>query len=76
VTSRPTKSASSSSPTPARRISLAEAQRFEELHAKVYRSLGYELITVEPGPLDLRVAAVLVRVAAVLAQASDIPGTT
>lgn len=56
-------------PTPARRISLAEAQRFEELHAKVYRSLGYELITVEPGPLDVRVAAVL-------AQASDIPGTT
>jgi predicted ATPase len=55
-------------PTPARRISLAEAQQFEELHAKVYRSLGYKLITIEPGPLDLRVAAVR-------AQASDIPGT-
>lgn len=46
-------------PTPARRISLAEAQQFEDLHAKVYRSLGYELITIEPGPLDVRVAAVL-----------------
>lgn len=56
-------------PTPARRISLPEAQRFEELHAKVYRSLGYRLITVEPGPLDVRAAAVI-------AQASDVPGTT
>jgi len=56
-------------PTPARRISLPEAQRFEELHAKVYRSLGYQLITIEPGPLDDRVAAVL-------AQAPRAPGTT
>lgn len=48
-------------PTAARRISLAEAQRFEELHAKVYRDLGYDLITIEPGPLDVRVAAVLAR---------------
>lgn len=56
-------------PTPARRISLSEAQRFEELHAEVYRSLGYKLITIEPGPLDVRVAAVL-------AQASDLPRTT
>jgi predicted ATPase len=54
--------------TPARRISLSEAQRFEELHAEVYRSLGYELISVEPGALDVRVAAVL-------AQASDAAGT-
>ncbi|MEY9862800.1 putative ATPase [Catenulispora sp. GAS73] len=41
-------------PTPARRITPADAARFEELHAKVYRSLGYELIPVEPGPLDVR----------------------
>ena len=41
-------------PTPARRISLADAQSFGELHAEVYRSLGYELITVEPGPLAVR----------------------
>lgn len=46
-------------PTPARRISLPEAQRFEELHAEVYRSFGYGLITIGPGPLDVRVAAVL-----------------
>lgn len=41
-------------PTPARRITPADAARFEELHAKVYRSLGYELVPVEPGPLDVR----------------------
>ena len=52
-------------PTPARRISLPEAQRFEELHAEVYRSLGYELIAIAPGPLDVRVAAVLAQASAV-----------
>lgn len=45
-------------PTPARRITLAEALRFEELHAEVYRELGYELVTVAAGPLDVRVAQV------------------
>ena len=41
-------------PTPARRITPADAARFEELHVKVYRSLGYELVPIEPGPLDVR----------------------
>lgn len=45
-------------PTAARRISLADAQRFEQLHAEVYSSLGYDLIMVEPGPLDVRTAHV------------------
>lgn len=45
-------------PTPARQITLAEARRFERLHAEVYRQLGYELVTVEPGPLDARAARV------------------
>jgi len=45
-------------PTPARRITLAEARRFERLHAEVYRQLGYELVTVEPGPVDVRAARV------------------
>lgn len=45
-------------PTPARRISLREAQRFEDLHAETYRSLGYELVTVEPAPLAVRAADV------------------
>jgi predicted ATPase len=51
------------SPTPARRISLPEAQRFEQLHAEVYRSLGYELVIVGPGPLDVRAAEVRAHVA-------------
>ena len=41
-------------PTPARRITPADAARFEELHLKVYRDLGYELVPVEPGALDVR----------------------
>lgn len=51
-------------PTPARRISLAEAQRFEKLHAEVYRTLGYELVTIGPAPLDVRAAEVRAHVAA------------
>ena len=49
-------------PTPARRITAADAQRFEELHAKVYSSLGYELVAVEPGPLDVRAGFVRAQV--------------
>ncbi|MFG2041215.1 AAA family ATPase [Dactylosporangium sp. NPDC048998] len=45
-------------PTVARRISLAESQRFERIHAEVYRDLGYELIEVPPAPLARRVAQV------------------
>lgn len=56
-------------PTAARRISLADAQRFEQLHAEVYSSLGYDLITVEPGPLDVRTA----RVRALLSHTSKSP---
>lgn len=52
-------------PTPARRISLREARRFEELHAEVYRSLGYELVTIEPASLDARAAAVRAQAAQV-----------
>jgi len=48
-------------PTPARRITPEDAARFEELHAKVYRSLGYELVMVEPGPLDVRAGFVRAR---------------
>jgi predicted ATPase len=45
-------------PTPARRITLPDARQFEQLHAEVYSSLGYDLITVEPGPLEVRAAQV------------------
>jgi predicted ATPase len=47
-------------PTAARRITLPDARRFEQLHAEVYSSLGYDLVTVEPGPLDSRAAHVRV----------------
>ncbi|MGI5242576.1 AAA family ATPase [Dactylosporangium sp. CA-139066] len=45
-------------PTAARRISLAESERFERIHADVYRGLGYELVEVPPGSLEDRVAQV------------------
>ena len=41
-------------PTAARRLSLAEAQRFECLHEAVYRELGFEPIDIPPGPLQQR----------------------
>jgi predicted ATPase len=44
--------------TAARRISPADALEFGELHAEAYRSLGYDLVAIEPGPLHERVAQV------------------
>ena len=45
-------------PTEARRISFDETLRFERIHEETYRSLGYELITVEPGNLLDRVGVI------------------
>jgi predicted ATPase len=45
-------------PTEARRISFDETLRFERVHEETYRSLGYELITVEPGNLLDRVGVI------------------
>jgi predicted ATPase len=45
-------------PTAARRISLADSERFERVHEEVYRGLGYELLEVPPGNLADRVALV------------------
>jgi predicted ATPase len=42
-------------PTEARRISLEDAVRFERIHEETYRSLGFELISIEPGSLVDRV---------------------
>src|SRR5262245_40324217 len=33
-------------PTPVRRITLAQSMRFEKIHERVYRDLGFELIDV------------------------------
>lgn len=44
--------------TAARRISLADALRFEKIHEQTYRDLGFDLIEVPAGPLDDRLAIV------------------
>jgi predicted ATPase len=45
-------------PTAARRITLADALRFEQVHEETYRAFGYQLVDVPPGPLADRVAAI------------------
>jgi predicted ATPase len=45
-------------PTDARRISFAEALRFERIHQEAYASLGYDCVFVAPGPPADRAAAV------------------
>ena len=46
-------------PTAARRIGLEEALAFERVHEAVYAELGYELVSVAPGPVAERAAALL-----------------
>lgn len=46
-------------PTAARRISYEDALRFEEVHARAYRSFGYELVLIPPGDLSARADQVL-----------------
>ncbi len=45
-------------PTAARRISYEDALRFERIHEETYREFGFEIIFVEPGSVDERVAAI------------------
>jgi predicted ATPase len=58
-------------PTEARRISLEDALRFEQLHEETYRSLGYEIVQVEPADVRSRVAAIK---AALWSPVAKIPG--
>jgi predicted ATPase len=44
--------------TAARRISLDDALRFEQVHEQTYRELGFRLVDVPAGPLADRVALV------------------
>jgi predicted ATPase len=44
--------------TEARRITFADALRFEHVHAAVYRRLGYELVEIPPGAIANRLAMV------------------
>jgi predicted ATPase len=46
------------SPTKARRISYQESLRFEAIHERTYRDLGFELIFIEPGTLAERLLAI------------------
>jgi predicted ATPase len=45
-------------PTAARRISLADSLRFEVVHERTYRELGFRLVDVPPGPLAERTGVV------------------
>jgi predicted ATPase len=45
-------------PTEARRISFEESLRFEQIHEETYRSLGFEIVSIEPGSLVERVKAI------------------
>jgi predicted ATPase len=45
-------------PTEARRISFEDALRFERIHEEIYRNFGFEIVSVEPGSLLNRVAAI------------------
>ena len=45
-------------PSEARRISLEEAARFEQIHEDTYRNFGFEIIPVAPGSVLDRVAAI------------------
>jgi predicted ATPase len=45
-------------PTEARRISFEESLRFEQIHEETYRSLGFEIVSIEPGSLGERVKAI------------------
>ena len=45
-------------PTEARRISFAEALRFERIHEETYCKSGFEIFWVEPGSVAERVAAI------------------
>jgi predicted ATPase len=45
-------------PTEARRISFEESLAFEAVHETAYRELGFTLVEVPAGPLDVRAALV------------------
>jgi predicted ATPase len=45
-------------PTEARRISFEESLHFERIHEETYRSFGFEIVSVEPGSVSDRVAAI------------------
>jgi predicted ATPase len=55
-------------PTEARRISFKETLRFERIHEETYRDLGFEIVSIEPGHLLGRVAAIKAAIAEIEAR--------
>lgn len=51
-------------PTEARRISLADSERFAAIHVDVYARFGYELIRIPAADVETRFAAVLAAIGA------------
>jgi len=49
-------------PSEARRISFEEALRFEQIHEEIYHRFGFEIIPIEPGSVQERVAAIRAQV--------------
>jgi predicted ATPase len=45
-------------PTEARRITFEETLRFERIHEETYRNFDFEIVSIEPGSLSDRVAAI------------------
>jgi predicted ATPase len=45
-------------PTAARRISFEESLRFEKIHEETYRGFGFDIVSVAPGTVHDRVAAI------------------
>jgi predicted ATPase len=45
-------------PTEARQISFEESLRFEQIHEETYRTLGFEIVSIEPGSVVDRVKAI------------------
>jgi predicted ATPase len=50
-------------PTEARRISFEETLRFERTHEETYRDLGFEIVSIKPGHLLDRAAAIKAAIA-------------
>jgi predicted ATPase len=45
-------------PSEARRIGFEEALRFERIHEETYSNFGFEIVSIEPGSVPDRVAAI------------------
>jgi predicted ATPase len=55
-------------PTEARRISFEETLRFERIHEEAYGDLGFEIVSIKPGRLLDRVAAIKAAIAEIEAR--------